>query len=57
MRFCQNALKQVSGPGKGVSIYDGYELYVVECQTVVLFWKQELLDVNADSFANMFSKV
>lgn len=57
MRFCQNAMKKASTGGKGVSIYDGDDLYVVERQTVGLFWKQEVLDVNADRFTDMFVKV
>ena len=57
MRFCQNAMKKVNAAGRTVSIYDGDDLYVVERQTVRLFWKQEVLDVNADSFTNMFIKV
>ncbi|MCG8624171.1 MAG: hypothetical protein MJE68_19530 [Proteobacteria bacterium] len=57
MRFCQNAMKKVSAAGKAVSVYDGDDVYVVERQTVGLFWKHELLHVNADSFSDMFSKV
>ena len=50
-------MKKVNAAGRTVSIYDGDDLYVVERQTVGLFWKQEVLDVNADSFTNMFIKV
>ena len=57
MRFCQNAMKKASTGGRRVSIYDGDDLYVVERQTVGLFWKQEVLDVNTDRFTDMFVKV
>ena len=44
MRFCQ----KVSVAGKAVSTYDVGDVYVIERQTVGLFWKHELLDVNAE---------
>ena len=50
-------MKKVSAADKAVSVYDGDDVYVVERQTVGLFWMHELLDVNADSFSNMFNKV